>query len=98
MSKIIEIGGKNFEYMGTVCAEPIYGHLGIYDCYNNPSETKIAIWEAWKHFFHEVVGTYDYTISGYNCDFFTISVKFNWEGKRYYARITHKHNYLYELV
>lgn len=98
MNRTVTIGIRDFEYKGTVCAEPVFTRRDIYDCYKIPSDTKLAIWTSWRDFFHDVCGTLDYTVSSYNCNFFTIKAKFEWDGKRYYAYITHRHNYLYEIV
>lgn len=96
--KTLEIGGVVYEFKGTVCAEPAFTRRSIYDCYNRPSDAKIAIWSEWRDYFHDFIGTLDFTVSSYNCNFFTIKSLFDWEGKRYYAYITYRHNYLYEIV
>ncbi len=74
------------------------GYTNIYDAYNNPSVTKKAIWEGWLLWFYENDGTL--VISSKNCNFFTIEgfVTDKDTDKRYFARITHANNRLYEVL
>lgn len=73
------------------------GYHNIYDAYNRPSDTKVAIWEEWFLWFHGNDGTC--VVSSKNSAFFTIEgyVTDKESGKRYFAYITHANNRLYAV-
>lgn len=65
---------------------------GICDAYARPSNTKISIYNDWCAWFINHNGYCQ--VDTYNSNFFTLHGYFYGEdGKQYYARITHAHNY-----
>ena len=102
--KYVEINGETFE----LCAEKFDGYAfdmikqrkkcipDIYDTYKKPSVYKKDVWLRWEKWAFSVV---DCTIwiAGHNCNFFTIEGWCVYLGREYYLRITHRHNYAYEV-
>ena len=96
MSKMT-ICGVDFEYCGTTRVHTVKQRT-LWDCYANPSHTKQQIYCYWRDFFHDEVGTRDFGVSSYNCNFFTIEAIFEIDEIKYLAVITARHNRLYEIV
>ena len=98
--KKIEIKGVTFELQDKEIVLPIvelYPHRTIWDCYNRPSDTKVSIYESWLRYATEV-DAYGFTVSSYNCNFFSLEFQFKHAGIRYHAHITPCHNYLYKIA
>ena len=98
--KTIEIKGVTFELQNKEIVLPIverHPHRTIWDCYNRPSDTKVSIYESWLRYATEV-DAYGFTVSSYNCHFFSLEFQFTHDGIRYHARITPCHNYLYKIA
>lgn len=79
-------------------AHNLYGYDDIYDAYERPSQTKIAIWNEWEDWFLSNNG--HCVVSSKNCNFFTVQgfVRDSETNKLYFASITYANNYLYEVV
>lgn len=88
----LEINGETFEFdTKDICDyNPSHPWTSLYDCYERPSRTKENIYEAWRRWFHELDG--ELWVSSYNCNFFTISGYFKYNGDTYRAYITASHN------
>lgn len=73
------------------------GYRDIYDAYERPSRTKVAIWHQWEKWFERNDGIC--TICSKNCNYFSIEGFFTDRstGKRYYAYITYANHRLYEV-
>lgn len=74
------------------------GYDNIYEAYDNPSETKRAIWNDWKNWF-TFYGGYCRIVSR-NCNFFSIAGYVTDEDtkERYYCYITKAHNKAWKVV
>ena len=97
MKKIIEINGVNFEYEGTT-SRNVVKQRSLYEVYSSPSAIKRQIWYEWIRFFDELK-CWEYGISSYNCNFFTIeAIVYDVDGKNYILNITKCHNRCYEIV
>ena len=103
--KTITLNGITFEVskkaldISIVC----YAGRNLYDCYNNPSNKKIAIWNDWNMYFCELtnplrsmskVVTHPF-VNSYNNNFFTIGCQFELYGTYYTVKITPTHNYIW---
>lgn len=74
--KTIKIGTETF----TISKKAITGHAitnswqyhSIFTAYERPSNTKIAIWDAWLKELQEA-GAYNIGVASRNCNMFTIS-------------------------
>lgn len=98
--KTIEIKGVKFELQNKEIVLPIvelHPDRTIWDCYNRPSNTKVSIYESWLRYATEV-DAYGFTVSSYNCYFFSLEFQFTHDGIRYHAHITPSHNYLYKIA
>lgn len=97
MKKIIKINGVSFELQNNVIKLPLverYPHRTIWDCYDRPSAKKVAIYEEWLSYANSI-DAQGFTVSSYNCNFFSLTFEFRYEGVKYHANITYAHNYLY---
>lgn len=98
--KVIKINGVKFELQSKEIVLPTvnyHPHRTIWDCYNRPSSTKVSIYESWLRYATEI-NAYGFTVSSYNCSFFSLEFQFTHEGIMYHAYITHAHNYLYKIA
>ena len=98
--KTIKINGVDFELKKEVITLPIveyHPHRTIWDCYNRPSSTKVAIYEEWLRYANSI-DAQGFTVSSYNCNFFSLKFVFRYEGIKYQAHITYANNYLYRVV
>lgn len=66
----------------------------LYDCYQNPSAVKVAIYEEWKNYCKTVKG-FDFCITSYNTFHFCVAFKFWLPDGLYLAHITPSCNHLY---
>lgn len=68
------------------------GCRDLYDCYKEPSTTKVAIWHDIKFQFQDVNNIETekkyLTVTGYNCNFFSAGYCVKKEGTWYYRHIT----------
>lgn len=70
----------------------------IYNCYDRPSEYKVAIWNDWLKWARETDGVTGFEISSYNCMQFTISGFYVDEnGNEYNIYITKSRNELIKV-
>lgn len=90
-----EINGVTFEFnaVDKVSARTLT-RRDIWDCYTRPSQRKENIYRGWADWFI-TLNSFDFTVSSYNCNFFTMEGYFVDNGIEYYAKITASHNYLY---
>lgn len=95
--KTMEINGVTFEVCGTTTRQCVK-ERSLYDVYARPSDTKRDIWAWWVSWFNEV-RCWEYGVSSYNSNFFTINAILRMDNaKNYMLVITASHNRLYEIV
>lgn len=87
------IEGKTTSRYNVSCANYIEN---IFDHYDRPSQTKIAIWRDWCDWACECGARLD--IASHNCFRFTIKGYIEYNGKFYNLYITDQHNRAYEVV
>lgn len=98
--KTININGVTFDLQNREIVLPIveyHPHRTIWDCYSRPSERKKAIYGRWLNYANEV-NAQGFTVSSYNCNFFSLEFQFKYDGIVYHAHITYAHNYLYKIA
>lgn len=104
MSKYISIDGEYFEVIKPrrheveIQHRGQWGYVNIWQAYEKPSDTKVAIWEYWYNFFGDETHRFcNPFISSRNC--FSFTVTFNVYDENFdfigVARITKDHNRLY---
>lgn len=99
-TKMITIGDKHFELCdSTSGSKKLYSgaaHDEIYEVYDHPSDTKVAIWHDWCKWAY--ANNAELAICGHTCYFFSISGKVAVGDKVYALHITVAHNRAYEIV
>ena len=99
--KLLEIHGKNFELirpkqLSDYDKVAFHSRPDLFDYYEKPSQTKIAIWEDWIEWFCNTRGISNYYISSANCMQFTITASYrDNENNKYIMVITKEHNRIY---
>lgn len=100
--KYVEINGETFElqkpsdileWQSVKNSTPRY--QDIWAAYGVPSVRKVNKWKAWVEWADEM--SCRIWIESRNCNFFTICGFTEWENRRYWLRITHCHNYAWEV-
>lgn len=99
MSKKLNMYGVDFELCGTSTRLPqTISTIGIRDVYGRPSDYKVSIWDSWARWFVNEARSVKFGVCSHSCNFFSIEGMIDFEGKRYYLRITKAHNRAYEVV
>lgn len=99
-NKYITIGNEEFELLPlsdfTLICKLTYfssNYTDIYKCYENPSISKIAIWNKWVTFAKDN-NCKNIKIMTYNCQFFTIGMQLTIDNVFYILVITYKHKFI----
>lgn len=96
----ITINGETFSIEGKTNTKGRveYGNdmRDIYNAYDRPSSTKVAIWRDWCNWAFEC-GAH-LAIASHNCFRFTIRGWVEYNGKTYQLYITDCHNRAYEVI
>lgn len=73
-----------------------YAYRTLYDCYNNPSSIKKAIYDEWRKWAYDN-DVEKFGVSSYNCHFFTLQGLIKIDSRYFIIRITPSHNYLIQV-
>ena len=99
--KTIYINGIHYELVSKTVGERIVDELesacykGLFDCYKSASQYKIRAFKAWQNVVRDLSIIKNCGILSFNSQMFTYGFIFNYDGHRYYAKITRMHNYIY---
>ena len=102
--KTITLNGITFEVSKKALDIDTVRYTGrsLYDCYKNPSNYKINVWNEWVNYFYKLTNPSRTTahpfVNSYNCNIFTIGCQFDLYGINYHAKITPAHNYIWAIV
>ena len=74
MGKVVVLNGKEFRLKGKIFSHDIYeSRRTIYDCYDKPSQAKVAIWESWVDWALYIDTEAMLWVNSFNYNMFTIS-------------------------
>ena len=98
MKKTITLNGHTFEvhrskYTNTLDLAYYRGRT-IYDCYERPSHTKVAIYKEWEEWAY-LNNVLHFGVCSYNTFGFSLQGLVDHCGHTYLLRITPTHNYAY---
>lgn len=107
--KSINIGGENFEYMGSIKQPSTHeqNYFDIFDAYSRPSQRKINVWNFWDNWLKNIMDiTQDWFfcnrlwVATYNTFMFTIEgiITHPETNKLMFVRITPSHNYCWSIT